>query len=577
MLRYEQELEHKSPTSMTKGSPASSSSSLSSSSNNSNVSKRNAPAAPAKYRKAYMIYGHGHDSPRTFEVPPNCYIVAIAESGTTMPGVQYMNNIKTLCELHKQYPDLLGNPTAYITQLRHALRKKMGITQTIIIYGPGDLCHNFNYTLAHYPSDGQAGIKCINDPDRNVCDLIPIISRFKDLVKLEENDKRIHSKLVKSYPVVREKINQYIGTHVRDNERVSVFPDNKPHFDKIHLYICSQYLHSEWPSLIDIFNDIEFAIYRIIKDEYEYENNYSIDPDNDKPDKRVYVRENYRHITNLDKRSYLMENFGDIDVGVINIYSFENAYVSEYLKHNDIIIRIMNKISDRWTITQNSLCQLYPGVYYNFVCRGRHETAYVDPPENEPYNDKLFIARKLLRPNVTHVKNARYSPNTRQVLLNRIAEAQKRKRIQKLYYESDLYKEWRKKQNKELLRNGSPGPGVLHKRITQRKETVRAYIRRTERERNSFPATNKQRTRKIATRNKRIAALQKELADLERTEQQIRDNYENFINSNNIHRWRAYGAPNGKYVKIHGKWVPNTKKTRKMKHISPRSYKMAEY
>ena len=524
------------------------------------ISDLNAIAALDKYRRAYMIYGHGDDRARTFKVPTNCYIVAIAESGTTMPGVQYMDNIKTLCELHKKYPDLLGNPTAYITQLRHALRKKTSKTQTIVIYGPGDLCHNFNYTLTHYPSDGQAGVKCINDPDRNVCDFIPLMTRFKDLGKIEENYKRIHNKLVKSYPAVREQINQFIRTQVRDNERgyVSDFPDN-PHFDKIHLYICSQYLHSKYPSLIEIFNEIEFAIYSIIKDEYE--NNDSLDPDKNNP----------------DKRSYLMENHGDIVVGVINTYSFDNAYVSEYLKRDGIMNMIMKKLNDRWTITQNLLCQLYPGVYYNFLCRVRHETAYVDPPENEPYNDKLFTAQQLLRPNVTHVKNARYSPNTRQVLLNRIAEAQKRKRIQKLYYDSNLYKEWRKKQNKELLRNDLPGPGILHKRITQRKETVRAYIRRTERERNSFPATNKQRDRKIATRNKRIASLQKELADLERTEQQIRDNYENFINSNNIHRWRAYGAPNGKYIKIHGKWVPNTKKTRKMKHISPRSYKIAEY
>ena len=566
MLRNVEELEHKSPTSLSNSSPASSSSTLSSS-YNSNVSNLNAPAAPAKYRRAYMIYGHGHDSPRTFKVPPNCYIVAIAESGTTMPGVQYMDNIKTLCALHTRYPDLLGNPTAYITQLRHALRKKTGKTQTIVIYGPGDLCHNFSYTLTNYPSDGQAGIKCINEPDRNVCDFIPLMTRFKDQRRMQENQKRIDSKLVKSYPAVREQINQYIRTQGRENGRgyVRDFPDKEPHFDRIHLYICSQYLHSEWPTLTDIFNDIEFAIYRIIKEEYQ--NNESSDPDKD----------------NSNKRSYLMENYGDIDVGVINTYSFDNAYVSEYLKRDGIMNMIMKKLNDRWTITQKSLCQLYPsgGVYYNFLCRVRHETQYVDPPENEPYNDKLFkIGRNndyILRSNVTHVKNARYSPNTRQVLLNRIAEAQKRKRIQKLYYDSDLYKEWRKKQNKELLRNGSPGPGVLHKRITQRKKTLHISIRRTERERNSFPATNKQRDRKIATRNKRITALQKELADLERTEQQIRDNYENFINSNNIHRWRAYGAPNGKYIKIHGKWVPNTKKTRKMKHISPRSYKMAEY
>jgi hypothetical protein len=48
------------------------------------------------------------------------------------------------------------------------------------------------------------------------------------------------------------------------------------------------------------------------------------------------------------------------------------------------------------------------------------------------------------------------------------------------------------------------------------------------------------------------------------------NDYENFINSNNITRWRAYGAPNGKYIKIKGKWVPNTKKMRTMKHNSPK-------
>jgi len=477
-----------------------------------------------------MIYGHGTDNPDKFTVPPDCYIVAIGKIGAVMSNKQFKYSIKALCALHKQYPDILTNPVKYAVQLQHALRKIAHKPQTIVIYGPGDECPDFTYTLVHHPSDGHAGVKCINYPTLNVCDLIPT-----DRQTLEKMEKVL-------YPKVRAEITRYMKTQPG---YVDTFPINWPEFDRIHLYICMQYVHSIYPTVIDVFQLIERAIYDIITIE----------------DKDTLLSRDKQ----ADKQEYI-----DANVDEIGMYSFDNDYVTEYLKQSDMREKIIKKLEKKLQIYQGLLCQMYSGVFYNFVCRVRYEIRYDNPSEDEIYNDKLFTGHYELRPNVTHVKNPEYSPKTRQVLLNRIEEAQKRRRIQKEYYNSDLYKENRKKQNAELVRNGILGPGILHKRISRRKQTVLKEIEKVEHEKASYLPTNRRRDGKIATRNRRIADLQKQLVQLDRNAQRIKDNYENFINSNNIRRWRAYGAPNGKYVKIKGKWVPNTKKTRKMKHISPK-------
>jgi hypothetical protein len=304
-----------------------------------------------------------------------------------------------------------------------------------------------------------------------------------------------------------------------------------------------QYVYSVEPTLTGVFELIERAIYNIIKTE---DNNEVLD---------------------YDKKIYMNANIDDAN---IKMYSFNNRYVTKYIKRRDMLNKIMKHLEKKLKIYQGLLCQMYPGVFYNFVCRVRYEIRFDNLPEDEIYNDKLFTGHYDLRSSVTHVKNPDYSPTTRQVLLNRIEEAQKRKRLLKEYYHSDLYKEYRKKKNAEFVQNGIPGPGILQQQIIRKKQTVHKKIEKIEHEKASYLPTNKQRDRKITTRNKRIAALQKQLVQLDSNAQRIKDNYENFINSNNITRWRAYGAPNGKYIKIHGKWVPNTKKTRKMKHISPK-------
>jgi hypothetical protein len=135
---------------------------------------------------AYMIYGHGADNiiPRAnipvFIVPPGCYIVVTAHIGGYGSYDQVPKNMKALAKLQTKYPDVITNPVKYIPQIEHAFPRMEGVSQSIVIYGPGDTCYDFSYTLAERYNtsffSSYCGVKCIDGPDRQVplTDLIPL-------------------------------------------------------------------------------------------------------------------------------------------------------------------------------------------------------------------------------------------------------------------------------------------------------------------------------------------------------------------------------------------------------------------
>lgn len=508
----------------------------SNSNSNSNANSNSNSNANANFRlsvrqnprhepiKAYMIYGHGSDSKYKFTVPDGCYIVAVASAASLTSQGQFIDNIKRLCKLQKKYPDILSTPVDYIPELQHTFRATKQDAnrdaQSIVIYGPGEKCPIFKYTLSNLGSDCHAGVKLINGSPDMICTMVPI------------NDRHDFSKKQKElYPIVREQINTHIRSSYKRHIYRSDFPDIHE-FNMIHLYICMQYLGSVDPSLDIVFDLIERAIYKIVYKEYA-----AFLPDSEQEKK--------------EKEPYLLTR----------MYSFDNSYVRNYIKHNDIFVEVFDEITKEMHAVQNVLCDIYPGVYYNFICRSREE---VETHVHGRITSKLTMGRSL-RDIQPDVQNLRYSPRRKQVLLNRMAEAVKRGRIQKQYYNSNLYREHRHKMNYGLKRSGQKevGDGILQARITRRRQTIARDIAGLEAEKASFLPTNKRRTQKIATRDKHIAQFHKELAQLDRDEKRIKNNYENFL------RHHRETKKNGNYIKVKGKWVLRTENSEKENHISP--------
>ena len=307
-----------------------------------------------------------------------------------------------------------------------------------------------------------------------------------------------------------------------------------------------QYLDSVVPSVEDMFDMIEEAIYYII---------YNDQSDNQDVDKLIYLTSNsYGH----------------------KMYSHENSYVVSYLTQDNMLNRVLRELYEdtRCQVRQSTLCSVLPGVYYNFVCRSRKKDD-ADEILSGTYHEKV-------RSNVTRVRSPRFTSATRKILTNRMVEAEKRKRIQRQYYASNLYKDHRRKQNAELMRTSRTGQkvagiGIIPARIQRRRQTIASSIVKAQYEKQAMLPTNKQYARKTATRNRSIAKLQKELDDLNRTEKQIEDNYQDFIDNDNIHRYAARDAPDGNYIKIKGQWVLRTKKTAKMPHTSPKRRSPLQY
>jgi hypothetical protein len=122
------------------------------------------------------------------------------------------------------------------------------------------------------------------------------------------------------YPTIRAEINRYIRT--QKSVYVEDFPVDWPQFDNIHLYICMQYMHSTYPTVIDVFQVIERAIYDIITTE----------------DKDTLLS----HDKQADKQEYI-----DANVDEIRMYSFDNDYVVNYLKRPDMQKKIIDKLKKK--------------------------------------------------------------------------------------------------------------------------------------------------------------------------------------------------------------------------------------
>jgi len=470
-----------------------------------------------------MLYGHGSDNPRQanppyFIVPDGCYIVATTHIGSYGDFDQIPKNLKVLHNLQKKFPDVITNPIKYIPNIQHALPKIKDASQSIVIYGPGESCPDFSFHLYDLSlGGGHLGVKCIDGPAQktSITNLIPIT--FNEMSSESKYSAYFTKQRHELQSIVRDIINDTI---LSDRDTI---PDLIP-FNEIHIHLCTQYVHSIFPTVEDIFYMIEHHILTIMREEYAKN-----------PDKELeyYIKTNERNLY---------------------VYSFNDEYVTNYLTIHweSVVMRIIYMLHDNKddiTISQSRLCYLYPGVYYNFLCRVRYEKTY-DSTKKPSGIHKILTGPRLknIQPTITRINSPRLSPKTRKILTNRIEEAQKRKRIQRQLYNTDIYREKRKKENIEHWRTTSGqkelGEGIMQARITRKKATVAKAIQKVEAEKAAFLPNNLHREQKIATRDKRIKKLMNEYTHLHKMSKQMKNNYANFI------RYYETVTPNGNYVKL---------------------------
>lgn len=310
--------------------------------------------------KAYWLLGHGNeDGTRRFIVPKNCIIVAKAQFGeSTLVTAEHrkkltklsdeINTSHTIIEYDKkdQSENLKinaygkdwvkiwqkGNTTEQM--IKDPINNKKELYArfgTVAVYGPGDECPFFNYSLAScYPSS-------------NITMCADFGSGVRD----------IESKMT-------------------DTKNMTNFDSIKDTKEDIIEYIANLYSNSVYPT-----------------------------------------------------RTIIIENLN-------KLYDLKQNEINATISVSEKIKFMFDNLTDILYISQESLCKLFPGIYYNFICRydtDEFEKSMLTKDENsQSYKLNLNKSGNSLHFNAYNLKqatqnNTKKSRSVKNILLNRIGEA----------------------------------------------------------------------------------------------------------------------------------------------------------
>lgn len=282
---------------------------------------------------AYYISGHGLENhPQavpSFVVPPGCVIVVLAHKGEVVPA--QTGTMAKLCSFHS---GVLKNPLEFTAELT-ATFLPWG---ALAFYKEGDVCPNFVYDLEACYNKEKGDFRC----ERFGSGVLSV-----DLLKIHGCE-RLGATIdtLKKFEVEGDS-EMFYG--VGDTTSIEAYYD---HFiDKVIYLIGEMYVASIYPAK-------QYIIARL-----------------NTPAGRAAIRQVFEEADDL------------FAVGGAPVSG--NATLEKAIKTAQSYIRSVGSLK----ITQQSLCQLVPGVYYNFVCR-------TDP-------DMLGSADKLYIPN-SAVSRLRY-------------------------------------------------------------------------------------------------------------------------------------------------------------------------
>jgi hypothetical protein len=445
----------------------------------------------SKHPNAYTIYGHGYDSIEKFTVPPGCMILAHVGPAIMQKGNNYVKILQILQTLQTQQSDITYHPLPYMNDIIDKLRTNN--LPPFAVYLPGEKCPNFIYDpVLYFPKlhrnglTGHCGIKCINDTV-----FIPNLSM--DPVTIQQDDMKTTYHLLSAY--------------CKKTKPSRVLPRNA-----VHVTICSQFLNSIHPTIEEIYDMIETTIYGLL-----YESVY------DTNGKLLHPRDDTTPYS--DTAEYALDYQE-------NKHTFESTYSREFSQKESTFTELM-KILDgdpELQSSQQMLCESYPGIYYNLVCRKRKEI----------YNEHNRITYNHMRNNITALST---NPVHRKVQTNIIEDKLKRRNYLKQYFTSDTYLS-------KKLRNTV----TYQEMLAQTKQDITNRIDYLQ---NLGVLTKKSQHD--------LKQLEDDLKKIKHDEQLLITIYNEYVHPTNIHRHRAHTILNGSYKKSKGKWVRKTKKMQKTK------------
>jgi len=416
----------------------------------------------------YWISGHGKEpmlglDRDVFIVPEGCYIIVrakVSEPTITLEFLRYQNLIKTIPR------HILQEPKKHISQLIH----KLG---NVYLYVPGEECPNFRYKFT----------SCIRQED-----LFSVCTKQAGVIPIHKLKEDHLSKLINSnvYHNNVDHAIDYIVSLYKD----SIFPTRHAINDillriKPHLPVSEHYVHDfalrmyspktayERTSDMDI-DTIDEAIEHILS---LYQDDFpNVSEITDIIEKMKMYVPNYTRLlvielnkyegyeTSVSDQFYSHSNMNDAIDNIIDVYvnkGYDVDDIRSLLEHvKNIRINYVDEFLselpnyapmyiDEISNTQKQLCNDFPGIYYNFVCRTIPEvskhTTYVNHNHkivhtmNEGRTDRNAYKREYLnfirkhrisnvltqRKYYQEYSNNRYHINKQiEILLNTIQENQ---------------------------------------------------------------------------------------------------------------------------------------------------------
>jgi len=364
---------------------------------------------------AYLIGGHGDDSGGSFTVPQGCFVIAVSQAGKNISALEFLE-----MKLRTVPLEMIQHPYAHIDELQEAIG-------SCYVYGPKDFCPNFTY--------GMPGVIPYRAP--RFC----IDSGIIDLATRYQSRRRPFSILYDRNAV------QFINDLYKD----SIYPLPSDVTNLLTLYLdCDYYtyrsaelersldarepgydfmkeIHNLYNSIIDNMNLLirlgtelpRLRMYQTIMDIHgpeKYKQKYD-ELHESIMNMRSELQANhteihklrsefYEIIRTMDKVPAIVEDiiyvpYTDPPLDTIpdtlpTFQPISKKYHHDLTSLSDFLVDVS------FTCTQEDLCYLSKGAYYNFTCRIRHDVSshYYDESKQVAITS-LPLQKPSVTPSVT--------------------------------------------------------------------------------------------------------------------------------------------------------------------------------
>ena len=307
---------------------------------------------------AYALLGHG-DEPinKSFIVPANCIIIAKAFPGEAT----YYHNLYRLWNtlFDSQRTPIYENPLCYMSEIINDFG-------SVMVYKPGDMCPDFKYVLRP------------NKSDLNLVD-----------GRVPDEDIRIR----------RLPINKYGLINIRNLPDFKIESEIFRITSSVGKFISKFYDKSITPTTYDFLVNLDIRdTPQSIMNEHDIS-------------KRIKEIKAFHEAA----RSEIMAR--SLKDTINYIESLNSNTTTEFPMYSDTSFPMFPDVS---STSQSELCEIYPGVYYNFICR-------VIKGSKNVYETDPNSIKKVIKPSIKSILHNNLPLRSQNILKRRILEAEQRK------------------------------------------------------------------------------------------------------------------------------------------------------